>query len=317
MGPVLQFLRNLDLGVYYSVSRFADNWILVRLAGLEETNNLIKGAFFLALYWYLWFHPGPVQEKRRKAILTIPIAAVVSIVVARFLAFIVPFRIRPMDDPTLIHPSFPVEFHYNLEHWSSFPSDTAAYFFVLAFGIAFLSRRLAMPVLSFTAIWVCLTRVFLGIHFASDMFVGAIIGMSVAWASLRSESLQSLATKPALMAETRPQLFYPLAFLASFELASVFEGLRSLGNHVIHFVGIGLHIAVLRTGASRSIRPIDTWGGLVVVVAFAALATWAVHAVSGNFRHSVEFLTQTFDHYGHRGHGNGKELHSNTPPRHP
>lgn len=316
MGSVLQGIRGFDLGIYYYLGRFADNWILVRLAGLEESNDLIKGALFFALYWYLWFRRGTDQERRRKAVLTVLFAAVVSIVVTRFVAFVAPFRVRPMDNPALIHPVYPVDFHYNLERWSSFPSDTAAYFFVLAFGIAYLSRRLAIPVVLYTAIWVCLTRIYLGIHYASDVVVGAMIGSAVAWLSLKSNFLRSLAARSARVAETRPQLFYPIAFFCSFEMASVFGGLRDLGNRSIHFVGIGLHIGFLRTGSSHSIRPIDTWGGLLALVAFAAAAAWAAHAMSGSVRKIFGYLGGVFEHYCHLWLAEGKKFHPRSHPSH-
>lgn len=316
MGSVLQGIRSFDISIYYYLSRFADNWILVRLAGLEESNDLIKGASFFALYWYVWFRRGTDQERRRTMLLTVPFAAVISIIVTRIVAVIAPFRVRPMDNPALIHPVFPADFHYNLEHWSSFPSDTAAYFFVLAFGVAYLSRRLAIPVVLYTAIWVCLTRIYLGIHYASDVVVGAMIGSVVAWLSLKSNLLRSLAARPARVAETRPQLFYPVAFICSFEMASVFEGLRDLGNRFTHFVGIGLHIGFLRTGQSHSIRPIDTWGGLLALVAFAAAAVWAIHAMSGSVRKIFGLLGGVFEHYCHPSLALGKKFHPRSHPTH-
>jgi undecaprenyl-diphosphatase len=302
MGDVFEFIQKLDVSIYYYLSHFADNWILARLAGLEESNNLIKGGLFFALYWYLWFRPAAHQEKRRKAIVAIPVAAVIAIIIARFIAFIAPFRLRPMNDPALVHATFPIAMHYNLEQWSSFPSDTAAYFFVLAFGIAYVSRRLAIPIMVYTAVWVGLGRMYLGIHYTSDMIAGAAIGIAVAWLSLRNQFLRSLAAQPVLTADQKPQLFYPVAFLVSFEMASVFAGLRDLGNRFIHFFGIALHAGFLRTGSTRSVHPIDTWGGLVALAAFAAVAVWVIHASSGSGRKIMGFLGDFFGPYAHSRH---------------
>jgi undecaprenyl-diphosphatase len=155
MGSALHYIRTADVKTYYFLSRFAKDWILARLAGTEERNDLIKGGIYFACCWHLWFRSDAGQEKRRRAVTSILIAAVFSIVVTRFIAFITPFRLRPMYDPALVHASFPIEIHYNLMHWSSFPSDSAAYFCALAFGIAYLSRRLAVPIALYTAVWVC------------------------------------------------------------------------------------------------------------------------------------------------------------------
>ena len=281
MDAVPQVIRNADLRIYYFLSRFAGNWILARLARFGEENNLLKGGVFFALYWGIWFRAGVDREKHRKAIIRVLIAAVLSIVVARTIAFLVPFRMRPVDDPGLVHPSFPIPLQFNLEHWSSFPSDTASYFFALAFGIAYLSRRFAVPILLYTSIWICLSRIYLGIHYTSDIIAGIAIGIAAAWIALKSTLAQSIVARPVLMAEKKPQLFYPIAFLVSFEMATVFDGLRSLGNAAIHALGIGMHIGFLRTGSSG---PIDTWGGVIAIVACVAVAAWVISASSGGIR---------------------------------
>jgi hypothetical protein len=123
-----------------------------------------------------------------------------------------------------------------------------------------------------------LSRVYLGIHFASDIVVGGAIGIAVSWLLLKSTWIQSICARPTYAAETRPQWFYPIAFLVSFEMATVFAGLRDLGNRAIHFVGIGLHIGILRTGSGEMTRPIDVWGGLIALAAFATIAVWAIRA---------------------------------------
>jgi PAP2 superfamily len=142
-------------------------------------------------------------------------------------------------------------------NWSSFPSDTAAYFFALAFGLAYLSRRLAIPIILYTAAWVCLPRMYLGLHYASDIVVGAAIGITTVWVSLRSELLQAMVARRLLSAmETTPEWFYAIAFLVSIEMATVFEGFRHAGNSILHSVLFGL----LGYKQSGPFRPIDAWG---------------------------------------------------------
>jgi undecaprenyl-diphosphatase len=282
MNALLQAVRSVDLRIYYSLSCFADNRDLCRLARLEEGNNLLKGGIFFALFWGQWFRREADQEKRRRAIVAILIGAVLAIIASRTVAFIVPFRIRPMDDPTIIHPVYSVHFEYNLIHWSSFPSDTAAYFFALAFGLAYLSRRIAIPILLYTAGWVCLTRMFLGVHYASDIAVGLVIGLAMVWLSIRSDLVQLHLVQPAVtVMNTGRSWFYPMAFLVSFEMATVFEGLRSLGNAVIHAAASGLHLGSVRTNLNR---PIGVWGGLVVTVALLVAAFYVSSVLSTKIR---------------------------------
>ena len=180
MSSFLQAIHSVDLGIYHALSKYAGNRFLDRLVRLEEDTNLLKGEVFFAMYWYLWwFRSGPDREGCRRAIIAIMIGAILSIIVARTIAFIVPFRLRPIYDPMISHPSYSIPLTYNIENWSAFPSDTAAYFFALAFGLACLLRRLAVPILLYTVVWICLPRMYLGIHYASDIVVGIAVGITM------------------------------------------------------------------------------------------------------------------------------------------
>jgi undecaprenyl-diphosphatase len=227
MSILLQLIRNVDISVYHFLNGFAGNPILNYLANFEERDKLFKGGLFLALYWRVWFCAGPDRDRRRKAIIAILAGSVFAVIACRVIADLGPHRIRPMYDLSLQHHPYLFPLTTNLVNWSAFPSDTAAYFFALAFGIACLSRRLAVPAMLFAGGWICMPRVFLGEHYASDVIVGAAIGIVVVWASLKVDWLQSaFATRLLAWAEAKPELFYPAAFLASFEMGVVFEDVR-------------------------------------------------------------------------------------------
>ena len=235
MTHLAQFIRAVDVRVFLGLGRFAGNAFFDRLASHEESNNLLKGGLFFALFWYLWLREDAERDRRRRDIVAIVIGAVLAVLVARTVAFVFPFRVRPLYDPLLPHFSYSVPMRIDMENWSCFPSDTAAYFFALAFGIAYHLRRLAIPVLLYTAGWVCLPRMYLGLHYASDIVAGGAIGIGVAWLSLKSDWLRSAAGGRVLWAmETKPQVFYPLAFLLSFEMATVFGGVRDAGRGLLN-----------------------------------------------------------------------------------
>lgn len=281
MNGLLQAIRSVDLKIYHSFGFFAGNRVLDHLASREEGNNLLKGGIFFAMYWYLWFRIGPDLAKRRKAIIAIVIGSMLAIIVARTIAYITPFRVRPMYDATIAHLSYSIPMSPNLENWSAFPSDTAAYFFALAFGLAYLLRRLAVPIMLYTAVWICLPRMYLGLHYASDIVVGGTIGIAMAWLSLRSDSLESIITRPVLAAaETRPQWFYTVAFLLSFEMATVFDGLRHVGRDLLNGTLIALHLGHQHSGSSR---PIDEWGGFLALVGLLVTSGFLVHVVYRKF----------------------------------
>lgn len=276
-GPHL--IGNVDLAVYHFLSRFSDNWAISRLVRQEESNNLLKGSAFLAMYWYAWFHTGPDRDARRTKIVSILIGAILAIVVARTVAFVAPFRVRPMYDPAIGHPVYSVAVAADLENWSSFPSDTAAYFFALAFGLAYMLRPLAIPITLYAAVWICLPRIYLGIHYASDVLVGIAIGITTALVLLKNNLIQETIGRRVLaVTETRPEWFYAIAFLVSFEMATVFEEARSGGNFIFHAVLAALRLRPLGSPANH---PIDVWGGLLAAI---GLLTPILYAISVCYR---------------------------------
>jgi membrane-associated phospholipid phosphatase len=220
-----QVIQSLDVTISNAVGSLAGNYYLDRLVSHMEANSLFKAGIFIAAYWYFWFLPGSDQRRNRKAIITVLAGTVLAIVLARVLAGSLPFRIRPIYDARVQH-------HLSLavsgfEDWSSFPSDTVAYVCALAAGLIYLSRRLTIPVVVFTAGCVCLPRVYLGIHFASDVLVGAALAFFSVWAAFRIDGLWPSVTSRFLDAvESKPHLFYAGGFLASYEMAVIFADIR-------------------------------------------------------------------------------------------
>jgi PAP2 superfamily len=131
----------------------------------------------------------------------------------------------------------------------------------------------------YTAVWICLPRMYLGIHYASDMVVGGAIGISTVWFVLRSDLLQSIVAGRALAAmEMRPEWFYAIAFLLSFEMATVFGGLRDIGHPVLNGVLFALHIP-------RGHSPMYEWGGVFLTAGFLAVTGFLGRLLYQKFRH--------------------------------
>jgi undecaprenyl-diphosphatase len=279
MSDFLQFIHGLDVSIYYFLSRFAGNVVIDRIARLEEANNFLKGGILFAILWNYWFY-GNAQKKeeRRRAIVSILMGAILAIVVTRTVAFIVPFQVRPIYDPAIRHAMYAVHFQPSLENWSSFPSDTAAYFMALAFGIALLSRRIRIPMILYAAVWICLPRMYLGIHYASEILVGAAIGIASVWIVFKSRWVQSLVTQPVVAAMDRGLNWsYAIAFLLSFEMASLFAGTRGAADALLHGVEAGLHLRALGTVKSG---PLEAWRGLLVMVAVVLFVIFSVLMLS-------------------------------------
>jgi undecaprenyl-diphosphatase len=82
-----------------------------------------------------------------------------------------------------------------MEDWSLFPSDTAAYFPALDFGIGYALRRHFEVLSTDTAVWICLPRMFLGAHYLSDIVAGSLLGILTVFGLLRLQLLRRFSAR--------------------------------------------------------------------------------------------------------------------------
>jgi undecaprenyl-diphosphatase len=235
---VTDFLVGLDVSLFRALNDFVGwNPTLDRVLVHIE---MLTGPLFLVIVGVLWYWPDKVMPRRRETLLMMIVAVGLSIVVNRTMSTLLPFRDRPMygigaNAPTIAdwRPAF--------EQWSSFPSDTATYLFAIASGLWIISRWWGLFFGVFAA-FVSLARVFLGIHYPSDVFVGALIGIATCIAVSR-EPVRKRIAAPMLALEARyPAYFYGLFFPALGELSNGFSITRRIGVAIVHFF-TGYHSA--------------------------------------------------------------------------
>lgn len=197
--------------------------------------EVLKGSLFMGIVGLLWYWPDKEMKRRRETILTIILAVAVSLIVNRLISTLVPYRVRPMYSIGANAPTF--EWHADLEHWSSFPSDNATYLFAIASGFWLISRWWGLFFGAF-ATFAALARVYLGIHYPSDVLVGALIGIATSLVVNR-ESVRRRLAAPILAFEPRyPAYFYGLFFLVLAELSGGFPNTRRIGVAIVHlFIG--------------------------------------------------------------------------------
>lgn len=191
-------------------------------------NDLFKGGVLCAVLWMLWAAKGHDLEQRRLRIVSLSLACFVSLMTARFLAVTLPFRVRPLHDPQLALTLPRGMTRGALEGWSSLPSDHAALFFALAGGLWFVSRRWGLFALAYTVIVICLTRLYLGLHYPMDLLVGAAGGLLSAWVCNRPAVVHRTA-RPVLEQHARhPGAFHAMLFLVTYQIAEMFESTLSV-----------------------------------------------------------------------------------------
>ena len=214
----------------YTISKNLIEWTsetrpiqLIMRAGTQ--NDLVKGAVPAAIFWYLWFRDGHQSVKRSQLVATL-LTSVFAIIVGRGLASILPFRSRPLGTEEVMGAD--TKQSAFLDNWSSMPSDHAIMFFTLAGCIFLISQREGILLFLHAAFFVCAARVMLGMHYLTDVIVGAIVGLTIALAlmPILTRFIQQKCDKPQW--SLRPEIGYPLLFLVTFQFATMFNAARGL-----------------------------------------------------------------------------------------
>ncbi len=185
----------------------------------------------MAVFCFVWFQPKDQNDEAgqiesRATLLYTLLICVPGLFIARILGFILPFRQRPLYDPNL-HLRHAFTFDSNsLISWSSFPSDHAVLFFALATGIYFVNRKVGLFLYVYTLFCIALPRIFLGMHYPSDILAGALLGMAFAF-SAKWQAARLAVTRPALRFQERhPGLFYSCFFFLVYQTADLYAPLR-------------------------------------------------------------------------------------------
>jgi membrane-associated phospholipid phosphatase len=228
-------MNALDVSVAYFLNQFAQrSWIIDCFMHLIETTALFKGMAFMAILWWLWFKPGEKQQQNRERLTLILPAGILAVVAARAIAFSLPFRPRPINTPML---------HLRIIHldplinWSSFPSDHAALFFALATGFCLISRKLGFWAMIYTTVFICLPRMYLGLHWTTDILGGAAIGIGTSLLVNNLRFLLRITHLPLRFMEYNAAAFYALAFVLTFEVAQILSDVRSFGGMILRLFG--------------------------------------------------------------------------------
>jgi len=241
-------MPSIDNGAVTYLNSFAHrSWAADCFVRFLNDVNWLKGGVVMTAYWWAWFRTPenrtePGSRNPRDTLLYTLLICVPSVLIARLMALFLPFRLRPVYNPEL---HLRIAFTWapeTLASWSSFPSDHAVLFFTLATGIYLVSRRLGWLMYLYTAVFIGLPRVYLGIHYPSDILAGALLGVAIA-STVRIVALCQVVNWPAQrLLEYSPGLFYAALFQLSYLTTELYNPLRDMGSIMLKI----LHILVSR-----------------------------------------------------------------------
>jgi undecaprenyl-diphosphatase len=211
---------------------------------------LLKGGVLMAAMWWVWFSrsagssstgvtegevlSAPDERARadRRTILLGYCGTVLALVIARTLEVLGQFRWRPLNYPELFHVPFGVDISTSayFRNDNCFPSDHAALFFGLATILFLVRRRLGIIAYLYVALVISLPRLYLMLHYPTDIIVGGLLGalcvMAICSLGEHVKTLRWFGDKLIDWSIHRPASFYACLFVWCFSVAEMFEGVR-------------------------------------------------------------------------------------------
>jgi undecaprenyl-diphosphatase len=232
-------VNNFDREILEFLSHSSgSHYLVVKTALVIAESSLLKGAVAISILWWVWLKDtGRLINQDMFAIKTI-IGACLAVIIGRFAQNLLPMRPRPIHNPEVGYSVVEGIFESSLESWSSFPSDHAVLFFAIATAVWIKSRPAGLFLFFWSLFVICLPRVYLGLHYPTDIVAGAALGIAIMFICVRIP-LPAFTRTFLDKAENRHSaLLYPMVFLLSLQIATLFDGARHLAQGAIHVLSI-------------------------------------------------------------------------------
>lgn len=241
-------MLSLDRSIVEFVNQFAHRWwTFDAFVRFLASNDLLKGIFVVSVIYFVWSQAedqsaGAELTEKRQILLHTILICIPGLIFTRVLAFVLPFRERPLYVPELhLHRAYTFDSN-SIETWSSFPSDHAALFFALATAVFFAHRKAGILLYLHAILCVALPRLFLGVHYPSDLLVGACLGVGFAYTA-KWRGFRALIIRPALRLRTAsPGLFYAGFFFLTEQTSELYASVWAGGRLAYRMLGVWWHL---------------------------------------------------------------------------
>jgi len=227
-------VENADLAILTFITAFAGKSSMFdRFVSEVSQLDLFKGVALMCLFWFAWATATPEetrrhQDERHEKLVNVLIASLVIGALSRGLQHALHVHTRPLLSD--LHLPFPIEAGtWGLSTWNSFPSDHAMLFFALSTGLFTVNRRVGTLAFIWSLVVIALPRMYLGIHYPSDIIGGAILG-SVCMLGIQQLFPARLNTTVSRWRNSHQGAFIAMMFLVTHELSHLLDEFRQLAN---------------------------------------------------------------------------------------
>jgi len=169
------FLQNIDTAWFWSLYGLSHQSVWLDVVGVffaEYTAYLTTVILVVALMW-----PNKNRDKRRIAVVISVAAAFIARYVVKGVIVFAYQRPRPFVDLATVHPLIN---SFSWENLQAFPSGHTIFFFALAAALYGFNKKVGIGAFIVAAV-VGVSRVYVGVHWPSDILGGAILGILTGW----------------------------------------------------------------------------------------------------------------------------------------
>lgn len=186
-----------------------------------------KGLAIMSMLWYLWFKSSDTSLKTKSTIIGAIISCIIALLITSAINYVVPFQFTPIANKAINFqpPIGSTIDSSNTGHgWiNSFPSHHATMFYALAMGIFLASKRLGYFAFFYITLFIIFPRIYLGLHYPTDVIAGAAVGM-LTTVLFNQKYILVIYERPIIsLLEKYPAGFQTLLFIITFEIAVMFN----------------------------------------------------------------------------------------------
>jgi undecaprenyl-diphosphatase len=226
---MLETVTGIDATIVAFVNQFAGRAPLFdHIVWAIVENRLAKGGVVLAIFWWCWFRYRTGSAGERQAGIAMVMGAFVAMAISRGMQMALVARPRPSTGALVAFTSPGGGNPATLIDVSSFPSDHAALYFAVATGIALMNVPAGWLAFAWATGVICLPRLYVGLHYPSDLAVGAMIGALSTLACTRLALTRQISDAALRWEAAAPAWFYAIAFALTLQMAFIFQETRGL-----------------------------------------------------------------------------------------